>query len=271
MILVNGVPSEHIQATDRGLTYGDGVFRTLQIRAGRPFCWQRQFAKLQADCQALKIESPDFVTLSQELELIGAAEPDCVVKIIVTRGIGLRGYAPNSEAEPTRIVMSAPLPDYPASYLAEGVELHLCDLRLSRQPRLAGVKHLNRLENVLARMEWDDPAVAEGLLLDTAGNVIEGTMSNLFMLKDGMLFTPDLSYSGVAGVTRDRIMALAPVLGLELAVGNYTLDFLLQADEIVLCNSIMGVLQVKICRDKCWNPGALTPKLTKLLSNEELE
>lgn len=271
MILVNGVPSEHIQATDRGLLYGDGVFRTLRIRAGRPFCWRRQFAKLQTNCQMLKIECPAFATLSEELALIGAAEPDCVAKIIVTRGIGLRGYAPNSEAEPTRIVMSSPLPDYPASYLAEGVELHLCDLRLSRQPRLAGVKHLNRLENVLARMEWDDPAIAEGLLLDTAGNVIEGTMSNLFMLKDGMLFTPDLSYSGVAGVTRDRIMALAPVLGLELAVGNYTLDFLLQADEIVLCNSIMGALQVKVCRDICWKPGALTPKLRSLLSNEELQ
>ena len=271
MILVNGVPNEQIQATDRGLTYGDGVFRTLQIRAGQPFCWQRQFAKLQADCQALKIECPAFATLSQELAQIGAVEPDCVAKIIVTRGIGLRGYAPNSGAAPTRIVMSAPLPDYPGSYLVEGVELHLCDLRLSLQPRLAGIKHLNRLENVLARMEWNDPAVVEGLLLDTAGNVIEGSMSNLFMLKGSTLFTPDLSYAGVAGVTRDRIMALAPVLGLDLAVGNYALDFLLQADELVLCNSIMGALQVKICRDKCWKPGWLAPKLRNLLSNEELQ
>lgn len=269
MILVNGVPNEHIQAMNRGLTYGDGVFRTLQLRAGRPFCWQRQFAKLHADCQALRIECPTFATLNQELALIGATEPDCVTKIIVTRGIGLRGYAPNTEAVSTRILMSGPLPGYPYSYLAEGVELHVCDLRLSRQPRLAGIKHLNRLENVLARMEWDDPAIAEGLLLDTAGNVIEGTMSNLFMLKGDTLFTPDLSHSGVAGVTRDRIMALAPVLGLELSVGSYSLDFLLQADELVLCNSIMGAIQVKICRDKCWKPGWLTPKLRNLLSDEE--
>lgn len=269
MILVNGMPSGHIQATDRGLIYGDGVFRTLQIRAGRPFCWQRQFAKLHADCQALKIECPAFATLSQELALIGAAEPDCVAKIIVTRGTGSRGYAPNTGA--THIVMAAPLPEYPSQYLAAGVELHVCDLRLSRQPRLAGIKHLNRLENVLARMEWDDPAIAEGLLLDTGGNVIEGTMSNLFMLKGNKLFTPDLSYAGVAGVTRDRIMALAPVLGLELAVGNYALDFLLQAEELVLCNSIMGAWQVKTCRDKCWKPGWLAPKLRALLSNEEPE
>lgn len=269
MILVNGVPGEHIQATDRGLMYGDGVFRTLQIRAGRPFCWQRQFAKLHADCQALKIECPAFATLSQELALIGAAEPDCVAKIIVTRGTGLRGYAPNTGAAPTRIMMTAPLPDYPGQYLAEGVKLHVCDLRLSRQPRLAGIKHLNRLENILARMEWDDPAIAEGVMLDTADNVIEGTMSNLFMLRGGTLFTPDLSHSGVAGVTRDRIMALTPVLGLELAVGDFALDFLLQAEELVLCNSIMGAWQVKSCRDKCWKPGWLTPKLRNLLSNGE--
>lgn len=270
MILINGAPGEHIQATDRGLMYGDGVFRTLLIRAGQPFCRQRQFAKLQADCQALKIECPDFATLGQELALIGAAEPDCVAKIIVTRGTGLRGYAPNSGAAPTRIVMSSPLPDYPDAYFTEGVALHVCDLQLPRQPRLAGIKHLNRLENVLARMEWDDPAIAEGLLLDTAGNVIEGTMSNLFMLKDGTLHTPDLSHSGVAGVTRDRIMALAPVLDLKLAVRDYTLDFLLQADELVLCNSVMGALQVKICLDKCWEPGWLAPKLRNLLRDEEL-
>lgn len=269
MILINGVPSEHIQVTDRGFMYGDGVFRTLQIRAGQPFCWQRQFAKLYADCQALKIECPAFATLSQELALISAVEPDCVVKIVVTRGTGLRGYALNTGTAPSRIVMAAPLPDYPSQHLAEGVELHVCKLRLSRQPQLAGVKHLNRLENVLARMEWDDPAIAEGLMLDTVGNAIEGTMSNLFMLKGGTLFTPDLSHSGVAGVTRDRIIALAPELGLELAVGDYALDFLLQVEELVLCNSIMGAWQVKICRDKCWKPGWLTPKLRNLLSNEE--
>lgn len=269
MILVNGVPSEHVQATDRGLMYGDGVFRTLQIRAGRPFCWQRQYAKLHADCQVLKLECPSSETFGRELALIGAVEPDCVAKIIVTRGTGSRGYATNNGAAPTHIVMVAPLPEYPGQYLAEGIGLHVCDLRLSRQPRLAGIKHLNRLENVLARMEWDDPAIAEGLMLDAAGNVIEGTMSNLFMLKGDTLFTPDLSHSGVAGVTRDRIMALAPLLGLELVVGDYEFDFLLQAEELVLCNSIMGAWQVKTCRDKCWKPGWLTPKLRNLLNKEE--
>lgn len=270
MILINGAPGECIQATDRGLMYGDGVFRTLLMRAGQPFCWQRQFARLQADCQALKIECPDFATLTQELAWIGVAEPDCVAKIIVTRGIGLRGYAPNSGAAPTHIVMSSPLPLYPDACFAEGIKLHVCDLRLSRQARLAGVKHLNRLENVLARMEWDDPAITEGLLLDATGNVIEATMSNLFMVKGGTLHTPDLSHSGVAGVTRDRIMELSPALGLALAVGDYTLDFLLQADELVLCNSVMGALQVKICQDKCWKPSWLAPKLRNLLRDEEL-
>jgi 4-amino-4-deoxychorismate lyase len=269
MILVNGTPGEHVQVNDRGLMYGDGVFRTLLIRAGKPFCWQRQYAKLRADCQALNITCPSSELLEQELAVIGAAEPDCVAKIMLTRGHGARGYAPILSMPSTRILSSAQIPIYPNQYLDQGVEVHVCNFLLSRQPRLAGIKHMNRLENVMARMEWDDPALAEGLLLDTEGNVIEGTMSNLFMVKESTLFTPDLSQSGVAGVTRDRIMALAPALGLSLAVGNYSLDYLLESDEVLLCNSVIGVWQVRVCREKRWEPGCLTPKLRSLLTNEE--
>lgn len=270
MILVNGVRSEHVPVTDRGFMYGDGVFRTLLIQAGKPFCWQRQYAKLYADCQALKLSCPPAEVLDQELATIGAAEPDCVAKIVITRGQGTRGYAPILSMPSTRVVSSTQMPTYPSEYIDEGVGVRVCNLRLSRQPRLAGIKHMNRLENIMARMEWDDPALAEGLVLDTEGNVIEGTMSNLFMVKDGALFTPNLSQSGVAGVTRDRIMALAPAaLGLGLAVGDYSLDFLLESDEVLLCNSVIGVWQVKTCREKNWKPGNLIPKLRSLLIREE--
>lgn len=269
MMLVNGTPAEQVQASDRGLMYGDGVFRTLVIRAGKPCAWQRHYGKLREDCQALGIACPPEMALTGDISALALAEPDCVAKIVVTRGAGARGYAPSADAKPTRIVMSTPLPAYPASYFGEGIRLHVCSLRLAHQPRLAGIKHLNRLENVLARQEWDDAAIAEGVLLDASENVIEGTMSNVFMRKGKVLHTPDLSRCGVSGVARDRIMALAPTLGMGIQVGDYGLDFLLDADEVVMCNSVIGAWQVKSCRDARWQPGGLAEALRKQLNTQE--
>src|SRR5574340_259088 len=187
MILVNGVPGDAIAATDRGLAYGDGVFRTFVVRGGRPLHWQRHYSRLHGDCAALGISCPDEAVLRAELAQAAERAPDCIAKITVTRGLGQRGYALPSPANPTRIVAISALPHYPPDFAGRGVKAHLCKLRLGFQPALAGIKHLNRLENVLARAEWSDAAIAEGLLLDTEGNVIEGTMSNLFIVEHGAL------------------------------------------------------------------------------------
>jgi len=265
MILVNGIETDTINALDRGLMYGDGVFRTLPVRGGAAVCWELHYAKLAADCSALRIDCPSRESLSAELEQLAAREPDCAAKIVVTRGHGARGYAVSASQQPTRILLSSPLPRYPDSYADTGVKLRLCTTRLCHQPLLAGVKHLNRLENVLARMEWDDAETAEGLLLDVDGNVIEGTMSNVFMLKDDVLYTPDLSRCGVAGVQRQRIMAFAPGLGLQVSVQNFPLEFLLQADEVMLCNSLIGVWPVSEFAGKTWARNAMACKIGRML------
>ncbi len=267
MVLVNGSPTESIRVFDRGLTYGDGVFRTLPVRAGRPLCWQLHYDKLGADCAALGIESPPEQCLTEEVGRVIEASPDCVLKIIVTRGEGVRGYAVSPGAEPTRILTTGPLPQHPASWFDDGIKMHLCSTRLAIQPRLAGIKHLNRLENVLARREWTDPAIAEGLLLDMDGNVIEGTMSNLLILQGTTLLTPDLGRCGVAGVQRARIMALAGELGLTAKVENLSLAELHEADEVVLCNSVIGAWQVRELAGKMWRSGSLATRLRKLLDD----
>jgi 4-amino-4-deoxychorismate lyase len=244
-MIINGLPGDSIKVNDRGLMYGDGVFRTLLIRQGKPLLWQQHYNKLQSDCQALGIMCPSILLLTEDLALLSQSQPDAVAKIIITRGAAMRGYAPAANPQLTRIVSATPIPEYPATHATQGIKVHLCKLRLGHQPRLAGIKHLNRLENVLAAGEWSDPDIAEGLLLDEDEHIIEGTRSNLFLVRNGMLFTPDLSKCGVAGVQRDRIIAHAREQGIVCKVTELQLDDLLAADEVFVVNSVMGLWPVR--------------------------
>ena len=266
MVLVNGLQTDLLNVHDRGLAYGDGVFRTLRVSRGKALCWERHYQKLQADCRVLGLSCPNYSMLCKEINLIAAANPESVLKIIITRGPGPRGYRVTAEMQPTRIIMADSLPDYPPSYHEQGVSLHVCDLRLSLQPRLAGIKHLNRLENVMARQEWDDASIAEGLLLDSEGYVIGGTMTNLFMLKDNELWTPDLTRCGVAGVQRKRVLERAAASGIPCAERNILLEQLLLADEIFLTNSVIGVWQVREIGQNRWKKGVFTPKVRHWLN-----
>jgi 4-amino-4-deoxychorismate lyase len=269
MILVNGASSQFIDARDRGLAYGDGVFRTFPMQSGRPVAWSRQYKKLDTDCAAMQIACPGEAVLKQDLAAVASHEPDCVIKIIVTRGIAERGYAIPVAAIPTRIVLSTPAPDYPASYFEAGIRVHLCRLRLSSQPASTGIKHLNRLENVLARMEWNDPDIAEGLLCDADDYLIGGTMSNVFVAKDGKLTTPALDRCGIAGVTRERIMELSRDRGIAVRIGKITIDELLAADEIFLTNSVIGIWQIAAIDRRTWARGSLTTKIRSWLQNAQ--
>jgi 4-amino-4-deoxychorismate lyase len=244
MILVNGIQSQTVPANDRGLAYGDGVFRTFLVHGGEAWHWERQYRKLASDCSVLRLQCPSQRLLENEIRSI-APEGDVVAKIIVTRGSTERGYKFTPEAPPTRIVMTAPTPTYAATNQEQGVRVRRCRLRLARQPALAGVKHLNRLENVLARAEWTDETIAEGILCDTEGRVIGGTMSNLFAVLREELVTPGLERCGVAGVTRERVLDTALQQGMPCRIRDLEWTELLVADEVFLVNSIFGVWPVR--------------------------
>ena len=265
LFLIDGKPDGAISPYDRGFSYGDGVFRTLPMHQGLPEQWSRQYRKLSDDCTALGIACPTEEVLLEDLAKLFHDRADGVAKIVVTRGESARGYAIPTDIAPRRIVLRSARPQYPASYRSEGVDLHLCDLRLAAQPRLAGIKHLNRLENVLARMEWTSPDIAEGVLMDQEGRIIEGTMSNLFLRTGALLRTPDLTRCGVSGVTRDRILELAPELGLAGEIGDITLDTLKSADEVIICNSLIGVWHVRSLDMHRWQSGSLAQQLQQLL------
>ena len=269
MNLVNGVESDTIRVSDRGLMYGDGVFRTFTLRGGKPVLWREQYAKLAADCLALRIACAEAVIFERDLAVIAVRQPDCVVKVMVTRGSGARGYAIPAAVSPQRILSASSLPDYPRSHYDDGVRICWCRTRLASQPLLAGVKHLNRLENVLARSEWSDPDIAEGLMRDAVDNVIGGTMSNLFLVKEGVLLTPDLTRSGVAGVMRQLIIDSARGNGITVRIAAVGMPEVLAADELFLVNSVIGVWQVRALGDQTWGHGPLTARVRRWLSDAQ--
>lgn len=264
--LINGDKDGCLSPLDRGYAYGDGVFRTLVVNNGRPQHWTWHYARLLHDCNALGIVCPSTSLLQHDLEQLFADHSGvAVAKIIVTRGEGVRGYSMPTLAQPTRVVIKSAFPELSPDHFEHGVRLHLCQLRLGFQPALAGIKHLNRLENVMARAEWSDNAIADGLLLDIEDNAIECTMSNLFARYSRTLRTPGLTRCGVAGVTRQRLLEIAPDLGYGVEVSDIPFSKLLEADEVLICNSIFGVWQVLEVGQKKWPQQALAAQLRKLL------
>lgn len=271
MFLINGLFSESVPAQDRGLHYGDGVFETIAIQNGKHLCWEAHYLRLQAGCNRLGMQCPTPDLLSSEIRRLPLSGPRCVVKIIVTRGPGGRGYRPPDPAPaPTRILGLYPWPDFPSAYATEGIKARICSTRLGVNPQLAGLKHLNRLEQVLARGEWDEPDIAEGLMLDTRGLVIEGTMSNLFCVKDNVLITPDLSACGIAGIVRGCILELSAQLAMQVSIRTMTETELYTADELFLCNSVIGVWPVREIEQRIFTIGPHTREIRELLARKEM-
>lgn len=245
LISVNGVLDAAISPLDRGFTYGDGVFETCRYSHGSIPLWDYHRERLLHSADRLKIPLNEHL-LTQYLDSMLAHLSDAniaqaVVKITLTRGIGGRGYRMPDQVEPTYCIGIFPGNQLRTEQYRNGVAVRICDLRLSQTPALAGMKHLNRLEHILARAEWQDE-FAEGLLLDAQGRVVEATVSNLFAVKNNQLYTPDLSAAGVAGIMRKTIIEkLAPALGLTCQIVDMELDFVCAADEIFLCNSVYGI------------------------------
>jgi 4-amino-4-deoxychorismate lyase len=263
VIMINGEMTELLQATDRGLHYGDGLFETVAIINGRPCLWPQHMERLQRGCAVLKLPVPDLEQLYAEALSLCGNDGRAVLKLVITRGSGGRGYRPPQEVTAQRLLFRYPWPDYPD--LSDGIQLRLCQTPLACNPALAGIKHLNRLEQVLARAEWDDPAIHEGLMCDLDGQVKEGTMSNLFWVDDGRLFTPDLSRCGVAGVMRAQVMALARDLGIRVSIAETDPEALRQADEIFMTNSLIGIWPVARFASRDFAAGELTLGLQSVL------
>jgi 4-amino-4-deoxychorismate lyase len=262
--LLNGAPLDQSLAGSRGLHYGDGVFRTVLHFDGLLVDFRLQAQKLEHDARVLGLDPPDFDTLRQEAEALSAGARNGVLKILLLRADAGRGYAPRTAAT-DRLLLLYPLPDYPAAHWREGVDAFRCGVRLGRQPALAGVKHLNRLEQVLASRDWPE-GMAEGILCDERGAPVCGTRANLFWVGQGTLHTPALDGCGVAGVMRDKVLACATALGLTVRVESRPWSKLVDADEAFLTNSLIGIWPLRRLEQRQWQaPGPVTTRLAAVL------
>jgi 4-amino-4-deoxychorismate lyase len=239
--LVDGEISDRVSAADRGLQFGDGLYENIAVFGGLPRFWQGHIDRLNAGFERLEIPAIPQSILLRELKTVSAGQAKCIVKIIVTRGGQGSGYAPGSPAQPNRIVCSEAWPFQEPDPALFGIRARICDLRLAIQPELGGLGHLNRLERVLARAEWEDSSIPEGILLDREDHVVSAISSNIFLVFSGRLLTPRLDRCGVRGVMRGAILS---AFRERCEQRRLMLDMLPDAQEIFLCNSIQGIIPV---------------------------
>lgn len=271
MFLINGAMGSTIDVSDRGFQYGDGLFETIEINQGRLVFFERHIRRLNEGCRRLQIPLEDTGNLVEEAECTAKDVVRGVLKIILTRGTGGRGYRQPDSIKPTRVISVYPFPDSPKNYTRNGITARVCSTRLGLNPALAGIKHLNRLEQILARAEWKDPGIQEGLMLDADGNVIEGTMTNLFYVINRQLHTSEILRSGVAGIMREIILELAESNELALSKRYFGIDELLNADEIFVCNSVIGLWPVTQIDGKPFAVGPVTREITDWLEQYKKE
>lgn len=263
--LINGESSNTLAISDRGLAYGHGIFETIRLSHGRPILWEQHMARMLQSCSRLGIKTPKNLSrlLIKDVWGLCSSDTDGVIKIIITAGTGGRGYSRPEIADTQRIVTLFPMPDYPTENADQGVKVITCNYRLPHNPRLAGMKHLNRLDQVMARSEWQDPDIAEGIVLDCEDNVVEGTMSNLFAIKDGILLTPSLEQSGVKGIMRNFVVETALAMGLETREVSLGLDEFKKADELFVTNSVIGLWPIRQWDKQRYYKGVTTEVLQR--------
>lgn len=262
-VWVNATETNLVPAEDRGLAFGDGLFETMRLHGARVPLLERHLQRLQHGALRLRI-ALEIDELRAEISrfLSSSGTDEGILKLIVTRGDGGRGYRVDAGNEARRILMQRPLAPHPAQWWSEGVSIRHCDTRLGSNPALAGMKHLNRLEQVLARLEWDDAQIAEGLMCDQKGRIVEGVSTNLFLVSGGRLLTPVIDHCGVAGVMRGFILdVVAPELALNTEQVHCERALLGAAQEVFLCNAVIGVWPVRQLGAKRWPLGPVTRRV----------
>lgn len=248
--LINGNFTTSVEIFDRGLMYGDGLFETVRVVKGVAPLWPYHCQRLALGCSRLGIDIDQalFGRLWEYLQRViakaGRETETCVVKIMITRGSGGRGYKPPSHVNPTEIVICYPPVVNPEVNLSKGISVSVCNHRLSENPALAGLKHLNRLDQVIASGELDE-SVAEGIMLDQKGNVIEGTKTNILFFDKKRVITPKTTVCGVEGVVRRFLFDNLAKVGLEGRVEEVALSDVDKFDGMAVTNSVIGLWPVQ--------------------------
>ncbi len=246
MILVNGVETDYIRADDRGLLYGDGIFETIAVKNSTPLLLSSHLNRLSVSATRLSISGLDLKAVCDDIQQIISKTglTEAIIRITLTRGSGVRGYA--SLSSESNIIIS--ISQFPKSIFEKrdlGVDVITSKLRLYKNPNLAGIKHLNRLDQVLIANETAKVNADEAIVLSEHGFVIEGGKSNIFAVIGGVIVTPIIADYGVAGIMRQQVINAAKMAGYNVEERSVKSEELKLAQELFLTNSIIGIWSVK--------------------------
>ncbi|ADU68802.1 aminodeoxychorismate lyase [Pantoea sp. At-9b] len=261
MMWINGAEQTQLAARDRAVQFGDGCFTTAAVQQGQILLLAAHLQRLKWGCERLLMAEPDWSQLEAEMRSAAQHQSQAVLKVILTPGAGGRGYSRAGCSAPTRIVSLSPWPQHYHALHQQGARLITSPIRLGRNPWLAGIKHLNRLEQVLIRQHLDQTDGDEALVLDTEGTVVECCAANLFWREGDAVFTPRLEQAGVAGIMRRYLMAQMAAAGQDCQLIEGSRERLLAADEVVICNALMPVLPVRSIDDMTFNARSLYQQL----------
>ncbi len=266
LVLVNGKPGD-VSPLDRGLHFGDGLFETIACKGGRARFLSLHLERLASSCQRLHIQPGSLDTMRHEIERAASGANDSLIKLIVTRGEAVaRGYSWNGRETATRVLLRYEWPKEDPAAQRDGVRVRVASLRLGENAALAGMKHLNRLEQVLARSEVPVDDAAELLLFSSAGHLISGTMSNVFLVTHGALRTARVDLCGVAGVMRRVILREAAKAGLAAEECALSAADLAGASEVFLTNARFGIWPVRTLDEQSLSHGPVTRSLQGLIA-----
>ena len=268
-VWLNGTPTNGIPAGDRGLAYGDGHFTTLPVREGVPVLLDYHWLRLREASEALGIPVQLMPKWQRDFQRFIAHYPNMVAKIIITRGCNGRGYLPAEQAHPNCYFMARPPVAHPVSHRT-GIDSGVLKGYLGLNPRLAGLKHLNRMEQVMLRQELEQAGYPEAVVLDLNGEVVEGVFSNLFLIKEQLLYTPTLTSAGVNGVMRRFLMDYLQNLQHPVRELPLRLEHLEQADELFFCNSVYGIWPVRRFNGTMMPSNPITQRLQHHLKNARI-
>lgn len=266
-MLLNGIRAESIALTDRSFQYGDGCFTTMLTRDGAIQHWSLHVQRMNDCLDALYIPHPDWLLVEKWLSSVIRDDHKAGLKLHISRGEGGRGYSPTQVTSPNVTINDFIYPSHYEQWCQEGLTLGICATRLGHNPVLAGHKHNNRLEQVLLKGEMDRRGFADGVALDIKGNVVETTIANLFWWQNNTLFSPDLSLCGVSGVMRRVVLDWAQKQAIKVEVGQFTLSDLIQAQEVFICNSLLGVAPVRQIGSQRFDIGIITTRIQEMVES----
>jgi 4-amino-4-deoxychorismate lyase len=258
---IDGIEGNSVPVDDRGLQYGDGIFETILVRDGVPRFLALHRERLRRGLTQLNIQFLASQALAEEIARASAlAPPLAILKIIITGGSARRGYKRPENAVARRIMSLWPTTPMPAEILANGVILNVTRLRLPEPSPFAGLKHLNRLENVMAA-DYAGGPIVDALMLDTSERLVSCTNGNVFLVKGGEVLTPRVDRVGVNGIMRQVVMREAPRLGIGVSEKDLTLDDLASADGIFITNVRIGVVPVQRVREHVFGMTEIATRL----------